>query len=85
MAQLHTLCVAVLPCLQRGVARVLKNAAQVPKCGSVYRTACKWSIWYCCSWLDLRVKAEGISNEVLQFACSFGVGEGTRRPNCADV
>ena len=45
----------------------------------------KWSNWYCCSSLDLRVKAEGSSNEVLQLACSFGVGEGTSIPNWTEA
>ena len=39
--------------------------------------ACK-GLRYYCSWRALRVEAEDSSREVLQFACSFGVGEGTR-------
>ena len=39
--------------------------------------ACKGHGYYC-SWRALRVEAEDSSREVLQFACSFGVGEGTR-------
>ena len=46
--------------------------------------ACK-GLRYSFGWRDLRVKAEDKSNEVLKFACSFGVGEGTRRPNWTDV
>ena len=53
--------------------------------GSAYKYTMQWSQWYCFSWLDLRVKAEDQSHEVLQFACSFGAGEGTVRPNYARV